>query len=143
MPITRRWPNYRATWPGSSTKPSHRRANKRRNQRSNAMRVHLRLNRKFCLFLTLIAAMGVGAFAQGRGAATTATNGFYRFNYTMEEMQPITYPAQPIATQHQITLHNETIQYTARAGFMPIRHATSGVTQGHLFYIYYSKNGVS
>ena len=63
------------------------------------MRVHLRLNRKFCLFLTLIAAIGVGAFAQGRGAATTATNGFYRFNYSMEEMQPIAYPAQAIATK--------------------------------------------
>ena len=58
-------------------------------------------------------------------------------------MQPISYPAQPIATQHQITLHSETIQYTARVGFMPIRHATSGVTEGHLFYIYYSKNGVT
>ena len=58
-------------------------------------------------------------------------------------MQPISYPAQPIATQHQITLHNETIQYTARVGFMPIRHATSGVTEGHLFYVYYSKNGVT
>ena len=50
-----------------------------------------------------------------------ATNDFYRFNYSPEEMQPIKYPAQPIATQHQITLHGETIQYTARVGFMPIR----------------------
>ena len=58
-------------------------------------------------------------------------------------MQPINYPAQPIATQHQITLHGETIQYTARVGFMPIRHATTGVTEGHLFYVYYSKNGVT
>ena len=58
-------------------------------------------------------------------------------------MQPINYPAQPIATQHQITLHGETIQYTARVGFMPIHQATSGVTEGHLFYVYYSKNGVT
>ena len=90
------------------------------------MRVHLRLNRRFCIFLTLIVATAVGARAQGGRGAATATNGFYRFNYTLEEMQPISYPAQPIATQHQITLHNETIQYTARAGFMPIRHATTG-----------------
>jgi Serine carboxypeptidase len=107
------------------------------------MRVNLRLHHKICIVLILIADMGVGAFAQGRGGAAAATNGSYRFNYTLEEMQPISYPAQPIATQHQITLHNETIQYTARVGFMPIRHATTGVSQGHLFYIYYSKNGVT
>ncbi|HXA49892.1 MAG TPA: hypothetical protein VNV86_06305, partial [Candidatus Acidoferrum sp.] len=94
--------------------------------------------------LALIAATGTTAFAQGRGrgAVGGATNGFYRFNYQQEEMQPIAYPAQPIATQHQITLHGETIPYTARVGFMPIRHATSGVTEGHLFYVYYSKNDV-
>ncbi len=76
-------------------------------------------------------------------APSAATNDFYRFNYTMGEMQPIEYPAQPIATQHQITLHGETIPYTARVGFLPIHHATTGVTQGHLFYVYYSKNGVT
>jgi carboxypeptidase C (cathepsin A) len=108
------------------------------------MRKHGRFHHTFCFLLILIAAMGVGAFAQGRGAAAGATNDFYRFNYSGEEaMQPIVYPAQPIATQHQITLHGETIQYTAHVGFIPIRQATSGVTQGHLFYIYYSKNGVT
>ena len=46
------------------------------------MRVHLRFNHKFSIFLILIAAMGVEAFAQGRGrGAVGATNGFYRFNY--------------------------------------------------------------
>src|SRR5260370_7201395 len=108
------------------------------------MRVHLRVNHKFSIFLILIAAMGMEAFAQGRGRGDVgATNAFYRFNYGLEEMQPINYPAQPIATQHQITLHNETIQYTARVGFLPIRHATTGVTEGHLFYTYYAKNGVT
>src|SRR3954463_3988981 len=83
-------------------------------------------------------------FAQGRGrGATTATNGFYRVNYNQEEMQPIEYPAQPIATQHEIKLHGETIPYTARVGFMPIKHATSGNTEGHLFYFFYAKNIVT
>lgn len=89
-------------------------------------------------------AISAAAFGQGRGrGAATATNGFYRFNYGTEEMQPIRYPEKPIETQHQITLHGQTIQYTAHVGFMPIRHATSGTTYGHLFYVYYSKNGVS
>ena len=108
------------------------------------MRVHGQLMQTIPLFAILFALASGAAFAQGRGrGATAGTNGFYRFNYGAEEMQPISYPAQPIATQHQITLKNETIQYTARVGFLPIRHATTGVSQGHLFYVYYSKNGVT
>jgi len=106
------------------------------------MRITGRINITVCLFVILIAAMSVAAFAQGRGAGA-ATNGFYRFNYNLEEMQPIDYPAQPITTQHQITLQGATIQYTAHVGFMPIRNATTRNTEGHLFYIYYSKNGIT
>ena len=95
------------------------------------------------LILILTALIGLGAFAQGRGGAAQATNDFYRFNYDNDEMQPIKYPAQPITTQHKITLHGEVIDYTAHVGFIPIHRATSGVTEGHLFYIYYSKNGVT
>src|ERR1017187_751760 len=138
MSTTRRWSNYRATCPGLSTKRPRRHASRRRHQGANAMRIHGRLNHQFCIFLILIAATGVGALAQGRGAGVGATNDFYRFNYGAEEMQPINYPAQPITTEHQITLHGETIQSAAPVGFMPIRQATSGVTEGHLFYVYYS-----
>jgi carboxypeptidase C (cathepsin A) len=106
------------------------------------MRIHRRFNLKSCSLVILIAAMSVGAFAQGRGAGG-ATNNFYRFNYSLEEMQPINYPAQPITTHHQITLQKETIQYTAHVGFIPIHNATSGVSEGHLFYVYYSKDGVT
>ena len=78
------------------------------------MRIHGRFN-QFCVSLLSISLLRAAAFAQGRGAST-ATNGFYRFNYTMEEMQPIRYPAEPIATKHQITLHGETIEYTPVSG---------------------------
>src|SRR5262245_51850743 len=106
-----------------------------------AMKTQTRSISTICVALIFVAAACNGAFAQGRGrGAATATNGFYRFNYGQEEMQPIDYPAHPIATQHEITLHGETIKYTARVGFLPIRHATSGVTEGHLFYVYYAKN---
>jgi carboxypeptidase C (cathepsin A) len=104
----------------------------------------LNLNKALCFCFVLIATASGNAFAQGRGGAAAATNDFYRFNYTAgEEMQPIKYPEKPIATQHQITLHGETIDYTARVGFIPIKQATSGVTQGHLFYTYYAKDGVT
>jgi carboxypeptidase C (cathepsin A) len=90
----------------------------------------------------LIAAAAAGAFAQGRGAGS-APNNFFRFNYSLDEMQPIDYPDKPITSRHQITLQNETIQYTAYVGFMPIRNATSGISEGHLFYIHYAKDGVT
>src|SRR4051812_41381007 len=104
------------------------------------MKNRVRFHHTLSISLLLTGAMAVSAFGQGRGrGAAGATNGFYRFDYAQEEMQPISYPSQPIATQHQIKLHNQTIDYTARVGFMPIRHATTGASQGHLFYVYYSK----
>src|SRR5262245_25092441 len=104
----------------------------------------MRVIERVGLGVILIAASGAEAWAQGRGRGNAgATNGFYRFNYGQEEMQAIAYPPKPISTQHQITLHNETIQYTANLGFMPIRHATTGAAEGHLFYVYYAKNGVT
>lgn len=106
------------------------------------MRTTGRLTPISCGLVMLVAAMGVVALAQGRGGPG-ATNSFYRFNYSLDEMQPIAYPAQPIVTQHQITLQRETIKYTAHVGFMPIRNATSGVSEGHLFYVYYAKDGVT
>ena len=106
------------------------------------MRITGRFTSISCGLVILVAAMGVVALAQGRGGAG-ATNNFYRFNYSLDEMQPIAYPAQPIVTQHQITLQRETIRYTAHVGFMPIRNATSGVSEGHLFYVYYAKDGVT
>src|SRR5262249_51088118 len=103
-----------------------------------------RLIRNICLGLILVAAARVDVLAQGRGGPAANTNGFYRYNYTIEDnIQPIQYPAQPSASQHQITLHAQTIQYTARVGFIPIRHATTGSAEGHLFYVYYAKNGVT
>jgi len=96
-----------------------------------------------CAILSLAIATAAGAFAQGRGGAAAATNDFYRFTYGQEEMQPINYPAEPIVSKHSITLHNETIAYSAHVGFMPIHQATSGVVQGHLFYVYYSKDNVA
>ncbi len=106
------------------------------------MRNNGRIDLRLCSIVTLIAAMVVGAFAQGRGAGS-APNNFYRFNYSLDEMLPIDYPAQPIVTKHQITLQKETIQYTANVGFIPIRNATSRVTEGHLFYVYYARDGVT
>jgi carboxypeptidase C (cathepsin A) len=89
----------------------------------------------------LLSVAAVGGWAQGRGAGTP--NNFFRFNYSLEEMLPIDYPARPVATKHQITIRGEMIPYTARVGFLPIRNATSGQSEGHLFYVYYAKDGAT
>ena len=101
------------------------------------MRITRRLSPTTCGLVILVAAMGAVALAQGRGGQAATSN------YGLDEMQPIAYPAQPIVTEHQITLQRETIRYTAHVGFMPIRNATSGVSEGHLFYVYYAKSGVT
>jgi carboxypeptidase C (cathepsin A) len=99
--------------------------------------------RRLAAAVVLPAIVASAAFAQGRGRGNAGSNGFYRFDYAAEEMQSIEYPAKPISTDHQITLHGQTIQYSAKVGFMPIRHATTGQSQGHLFYVYYAKSGVT
>lgn len=92
----------------------------------------------------LIAGLGASAFAQGgRGGPASTSGDFFRFNYGAESMQPIRYPEKPVTTQHSITLHGDKIDYTAHVGFEAIHNATSGEAEGHLFYVYYSKNGVT
>lgn len=93
-------------------------------------------------FMLLVLAAAVFASAQQRGGTATPNN-FFRFNYNLESMQPIVYPDKPIATKHTITIQGEVIPYTARVGFMPIHDATSGVSEGHLFYVYYAKDGIT
>src|SRR5271170_504158 len=103
----------------------------------------MRFTTRLYLSFLFVAATSTAAFAQGGRGPSNATNDFYRFNYTGEDMQPIKYPSAPITSQHEITLHGETIPYTAHVGFIGIKQATSGITQGHLFDTYYSKNNVT
>lgn len=100
------------------------------------------MRNKFFALVAAAASMSIG-FAQGRGGPASQSNDFFRYNYNAERMNQITYPAKPITTQHSITLHGEKIDYTAHVGFEPIHNATSGDVQGHLFYVYYSKNNVT
>ncbi|HUA84828.1 MAG TPA: hypothetical protein VMB85_13275 [Bryobacteraceae bacterium] len=102
------------------------------------MRFHTRIPA-----IALFAFASTSLFAQGGRGRGGGTNDFFRFQYNNEQMQPIEYPAKPIVTQHSITLHGERIDYSAHVGFEPIHNATSGVTEGHLFYVYYSKNNVA
>lgn len=49
----------------------------------------------------------------------------------------------PSVTRHSITVNGQVIRYTATVGMMPIRDPKSEDTEGHIFYVYYAKDGTS
>jgi carboxypeptidase C (cathepsin A) len=79
----------------------------------------------------------------GRGADTsTGASGFY--NYDPAAGSGLAIPdGQPVETHQKITLNGESLAYTARAGYMPLRNATTGQAEAHLFYTCYSKDGIT
>lgn len=50
--------------------------------------------------------------------------------------------APPVVTHHTIRVRGETIAYTATAGMLPIRNDTSRVTEGGIFFVAYTRDGV-
>ncbi len=64
------------------------------------------------------------------GAAAPPTISIASTTAATKRCSRSTIPRSPSPPQHQITLHGETIEYTAHVGFMPIQQATSGVTEG-------------
>ena len=66
------------------------------------------------------------------------------FNYDPSAGSGPAIPDAPPAETHQkITLNGDALAYTARAGYLPLRNATTGQSEAHLFYTSYSKDGVS
>jgi carboxypeptidase C (cathepsin A) len=49
---------------------------------------------------------------------------------------------KPSETHQKIIAGGESIAYTARAGFMPVRNATTGQPEAHLFFTSYSREGI-
>jgi carboxypeptidase C (cathepsin A) len=48
----------------------------------------------------------------------------------------------PVVTHHQITIDGKTLRYTATVAQMPIQ-ASNGETEAHMFYVAYTKDGVT
>ncbi len=67
---------------------------------------------------------------------------FFDFDTTAGSEPPIP-DAPPAETHQKITLNGESLAYTTRAGYMPLRNATTGQSEAHIFYTCYSKDGVS
>ncbi len=51
--------------------------------------------------------------------------------------EPIRPESEILATRHRIELDNRNVSYTARAGFLPIRHNETGKARAHVFFIAY------
>ena len=80
----------------------------------------------------------------GRGApaATAPTGGLDFFNFDPSASNAPAIPDSPPAESHQkISVGADSLAYTARAGYLPLRNATSGQTEAHIFYTSYSKDG--
>ena len=90
---------------------------------------------------------GTPANAAGRGgrggeAGSGGAGEFY--NYDTTAGAGVALPdVQPTETHQKITVNGEALAYTARAGYMPLRNATTGQAEAHLFYTCYAKDGVS
>jgi carboxypeptidase C (cathepsin A) len=87
------------------------------------------------------------AGAAGRGGGRGGGGGggaidFYNYDTTASSGMAIS-DAQPAETHQKITVNGEALAYTARVGYMPLRNATTGQSSAHLFFTYYSKDGVS
>ncbi len=76
--------------------------------------------------------------AQGSGGATE----FYNYDTSAAAGRPIADQA-PAETHQKITVAGQPLAYTTRAGYLPLRNATTGQSEAHLFYTSYSKEGVS
>jgi len=78
----------------------------------------------------------------GRGGAGGGTSEFYDYDTAATTSAPI--PDTPPKESHQkISINGEALAYTVLAGYLPLRNATTGQSEAHLFYTYYAKDGVS
>jgi carboxypeptidase C (cathepsin A) len=93
------------------------------------------------------AAQQTGAAPAGAPAGTAGRGGtgaleFYNYDTTAGSGPSIP-DSQPVETHQKITVGGETLAYTARAGYLSLRNATTGQSEAHLFYTCYAKDGVA
>jgi carboxypeptidase C (cathepsin A) len=78
----------------------------------------------------------------GRGGAGGGTSEFY--DYDTAAATSATIPdASPKESHQKISINGEALAYTVLAGYLPLRNATTGQSEAHLFYTYYAKDGVT
>src|SRR5471030_952279 len=85
---------------------------------------------------------GVPASTAGRGADGGGVVSFRSYDTTAVSGPAIS-DSETAESHQKITVNGETLAYTARAGYMPLRNATTGQPEAHLFYTCYTKDGVT
>ena len=83
-----------------------------------------------------------GRGGRGGGAPAAATSEFYNYDPTAPVGQAIP-DAAPAESHQKVSAGGESLAYTARAGFVPIRNATTGQEEAHIFFTSYTKDGDS
>jgi carboxypeptidase C (cathepsin A) len=102
--------------------------------------------RSKALFLTVIAlSLTARAWGQGSGqagrAAPPQSQVAVLYDYDAAAGAGITPPdAKPAETRQKIMINGETLAYTARAGYLPLRNATSGQAEAYVFFTSYAKD---
>lgn len=85
-----------------------------------------------------------GAQTGGRGTAAPGggTLDFYNYDPTAPAGEAIG-DQRPAESHQKVTLNGQAVAYTAHAGYLPLRNATTGQTEAHIFYTFYAKDGES
>ena len=85
-------------------------------------------------------AQQAGRGGGARGGGGSGADGF--FNFDPMASSGIAIPDTPPTETHQkITVNGEAVAYTARAGYLPLRNATTGQSAAHLFFTFYARDG--
>lgn len=92
-----------------------------------------------CLTSFALAAVAVSSNAQSQVGSRSAPDSSRRTPDTAQVRATAEQP--PVVTHGQITLNGQPLRYTARTGMMPIRDPKSNIVEGHIFYVYYTKDG--
>jgi carboxypeptidase C (cathepsin A) len=80
----------------------------------------------------------------GRGGAAGTPTGseFFDFDPTATQTRlGANVDGAPAETHQKITVNGQPLAYTARAGFLPLVNATTGLPEAHVFFTSYSKDG--
>jgi carboxypeptidase C (cathepsin A) len=84
---------------------------------------------------------GRGGGRAGAAAGSTGSE-FFEFDPTASQTRlGPNVDGAPAETHQKITVNGQPLAYTARAGFLPLVNATTGLAEAHLFFTSYSKDG--
>ena len=86
---------------------------------------------------TAAAGRGGGRGGGGGGGADQ----LYAFDPTAAAGMPLG-DAQPVETHQKVAAGGESMTYTARAGFLRLRNATTGQPAAYIFYTSYTRDGI-